>query len=1161
MENNDIDKTILDINNIESFLIRSGYLYQKVWTKKNSDFFDWSKVNEFLLGFEFNEKISATEASVKYGDKIQWINKIFKTDITIDELYSQYVNYTSTSISFNKLLNNFIMLEIVLKQFYNIINKNNEENINNIFEEKIIMNDIDINSSLHDKNILGLKQKLDLIYLKISKNPIYKDKEVNSRLIVIIFLLSMGSSFSVDKNIPQITNLMSLYTLYNKIFVSDINVSLILFLSVILCINICIYVNKKKSHYKFLTFDNNNYNNFYYKELKKKLIDNNNNHQEDDKNNYISLFIFDNDIITYSNNYFLELLIFQNYLKIFSIHHLSKNQIKATINLTLETIIETLNTFNSNISINTNSDPNNIIISNNIPHNENSIVNSINLNNLLLLSKNNISRCFSTFNFNELIIKVTNFQNVNQVKTINSKYLELIQKSRRLYFQNSITTIIQANIENSEQINKDNKKDENNSSMDNLINEFTALSYLLNYYNKNKEAKKFLQFYCFRFRFFKCSIFREDKKEIQLFFDYSSMKEKILLKYLRDISNILSLIKKYEEVINVLNDFRLYNITFRVCQNNFRSRHIDFFFTIIIKKIVFFIEENKYNRIIVYDSKLKKYEDDMLVYIKDSSIKSKSRINSLKEMFNESFFNNKLKVFNSYLKELSEDWDIIIIGQNIKYHNLIYSNNVNILFLNIVKETNDNSVQNFMVKCSINDIKMSVMNIGMSANPMGIAGDKLNQIQNNMANYEYLNILMYISKDEDFSEKALKFSEDLKNNNNCILSNRITLICDRFFFEEKIIMNSRIKEGSKQVYNYIDSYFLVCDSKKKDEVFKYDVYITKKYVSIVNNLNQEITNDFSKIIYNFISTLSSCVELILFMLKNKEIEPPKFYYIQKITKDYYLFEYKMANIFVKKMKSFDSLLLLNPKKTIPLFCLMAKKQNTDYISTNDNFLDLFLRLFLNLNKVIEESKLNENFFEKIHKNLFYQKYEIFELMAFSYEAFCVFNDLFINNNYLQISKGDKFEICYILPYEVESEQKIERYKNILEKEKNNQLIAKNIKIYDYKLTNTYIFQNANELKMNYQKADFFIDYHSKSLEIQNSIKNKFMYVFKKLKEKKFEKKNFKKILNNIKELYYKKGCICNINGNTSLLEKALIEFNTEQVKIKAVKFDHRAFDI
>ena len=156
MENNDIDKTILDINNIESFLIRSGYLYQKVWTKKNSDFFDWSKVNEFLLGFEFNEKISATEASVKYGDKIQWINKIFKTDITIDELYSQYVNYTSTSISFNKLLNNFIMLEIVLKQFYNIINKNNEENINNIFEEKIIMNDIDINSSLHDKNILGL---------------------------------------------------------------------------------------------------------------------------------------------------------------------------------------------------------------------------------------------------------------------------------------------------------------------------------------------------------------------------------------------------------------------------------------------------------------------------------------------------------------------------------------------------------------------------------------------------------------------------------------------------------------------------------------------------------------------------------------------------------------------------------------------------------------------------------------------------------------------------------------------------------------------------------------------------------------------------------------------------------------------------------------------
>ena len=104
------DKIILDINNIELFLTKSGYLNQNVWTKINSEWFDWNKANEILLAFEFNEKISATEASVKYGDKIQWINKIFKNDITLEELHSQYAHYTSTNISFLKLLNNFIIL-------------------------------------------------------------------------------------------------------------------------------------------------------------------------------------------------------------------------------------------------------------------------------------------------------------------------------------------------------------------------------------------------------------------------------------------------------------------------------------------------------------------------------------------------------------------------------------------------------------------------------------------------------------------------------------------------------------------------------------------------------------------------------------------------------------------------------------------------------------------------------------------------------------------------------------------------------------------------------------------------------------------------------------------------------------------------------------------
>jgi hypothetical protein len=519
-------------------------------------------------------------------------------------------------------------------------------------------------------------------------------------------------------------------------------------------------------------------------------------------------------------------------------------------------------------------------------------------------------------------------------------------------------------------------------------------------------------------------------------------------------------------------------------------------------------------------------------------------------MFNNSIFKNKLKVFIGYVKDLVDDWDIIIIGENIKYHNLIYSVNTNILFLNIVEEKDENSVQKFMAGSSINPLKYSVMNIGMS-NPEG--DNKLPQ--NNIANNEYLNIFMYIISDENFADKTLKFAEDLKSNNNCVLMNKITFICERYFFEDKIIMSSRIKGGSKVIYNYVDQYFLVCDKIKDKEVFKYDLFITKNYVSLINNITQEVTKDFSQLIYSFISVLSSCVELIIYIYKNKESEPTKFYYLQKISKDYILFEYKMANIFIKKLRTFDSLLLLNSKRSIPLFCLLAKKQNTDYIVTNDSFLDLFLRLFLNLNKVVEKNKLNENFFEKIHKNLFFQNYDIFQLMTFSYEAFCTFNDLFINNNYLQISKDDKFEICYIVPYEFESEQKRVNYKKILDNRKEDKLMVKNIKIFDYNLTNAFAFKMANELKMNYRKAEFFIEYFNNSINNDNSIGDKMKIVFKKLKNKKIGKEKLKKTILNIKNLYYEKDNIIYYGYNTSKFEKALIEFNTEKVKIKAVKLD------
>ena len=1132
----------LDLNNFESFLVKSGFITKKLWSSKNNDIFDLSKYNDILSSFEYNPKISMTEASVKYGDKIQWMNKIFKTDLTLEELHNQYIHYTSTNISFLCLLNNFIMLEIILKNFDNILNQNNEQDITKIFSNHFIINDIDLYSPTHNKNIMGIKQKLELIYEKIKKKSSYNNKEVNSLLICIIFIISIGSSFSIDSKIPQIKNLMNLFTVYNKIYINDINISLILFLSVIISINLCIYSNKEKSRLKFLVFDEFNYTSYFFKKIDLQKNEINENNKNNETNEHINLFLFDNDIIKYGGDNFSELLLFQNCLKIFSIYHLSKNQIKLSVYLTIDTIIETLKSFNDEIVIKQANNIQNIDFNINIHYNMNT--NKIKLTNMELLSKNNLSKCFSSFNFHELLIKVTNFQGEMQIQEINKKYSDLIQKSRKLYFQNSISAF-QSNTSTKEQ---EKIKEGTNPSIDYLKKEFNVLYYLLNYYQKNKEIKKNLQFYCFKFRFFKFSCFREPKKEIQLYFDYSSIKEKHLLMYIRDIENLLFLIKLYQEIINTINKFKLYNITFRVSQSNFRSRHINFFFTIIIKKLSFFIQENKLSRINLYDAKLKIYEDTMYVYIKDNSIKEKTRISSLKEMFNMPKFGNKLKVFNSYLKDLVEDWDIIILGQNIKYHNLLHSNNYNILFLNISSETNDNSVQTFMKDSNINSIKESIKGIGISTSPYGNI-----DIKQNLLNNEYLNIFMYIIKSEEFAEKILIFAEKLKDNNACVLKNKFTLICERYFLEEKIIMNSRIKENSQQIYTCIDNYLLVCDTKREQDVLKYDLYITKNHVSIVNYLSEEITNNFLELINSFITVFSSCTELILFIFDKKEIDPFKFYFLQKIQNDFFCFEYKKASIFVKKLKSFDSLMLLNTKKSIPLFCLLAKEQDNQYIVNNDNFFDLFLRLFLNMNKVFKLNELNENFFEKIHKNMFYQNYDIFTIMAFSYDAFFVFNDLFINNNYLQISKNDKFENCYIIPYEVESQNKIKSYMKILENKQNNKLIVTNIKIYDYNLTHTFIFNNINELKMNYQKVEYFFEFHNSTNEAQKSINTKMKYCFKKLKEKNKDKKHMKKILNSIKELYYEKENIYLCIGNTNNLISFLTAYNTQKIKYKAGK--------
>ena len=207
-----------------------------------------------------------------------------------------------------------------------------------------------------------------------------------------------------------------------------------------------------------------------------------------------------------------------------------------------------------------------------------------------------------------------------------------------------------------------------------------------------------------------------------------------------------------------------------------------------------------------------------------------------------------------------------------------------------------------------------------------------------------------------------------------------------------------MKKYVKILYQIVDDIYLIAknipneDNSDIKEYFNYDIYIADSFINVVNFHQYSFDKDtnYCTLVFEFLSVLSSCIELILYILKNKDIYIPRFIYMIRNVEDYYSFEYKQSNIFFKKIKFFNSLFSLNIKKSTPLFCILSKKAKTEYTQNNDNFYDVFLRLFLNLNKVVEnQATLNQVFFQNIHKNIFYEYYDSFIPIAFSLIKLCL----------------------------------------------------------------------------------------------------------------------------------------------------------------------------
>ena len=700
--------------------------------------------------------------------------------------------------------------------------------------------------------------------------------------------------------------------------------------------------------------------------------------------------------------------------------------------------------------------------------------------------------------------------------------------------------------------NRLNPKEENivdNLSINDFFNEIEILNYFMDYYSRS-DIKKLPKIIQIKFHTFKCNI-NQNNKSIQIFFNFSKIKEKVLFEFLKQVKNMYTFIQKYISIIKCLKEFKLYQSTIRVSQTNFRSNQLNYLFNILTHKLVDIIEDNSFNKIMIYETQLNNYNPNMRVYIRDYSVKKKNLGVFLKLVLFKCNFFNKFKYIIEYLYELAEQWELIVLSDSEKDIKLIKCFDDNKLFIFLLKEKESNNNKNMISIINNKNNNVNDKDNNDNKNKKKKAFNKPKKESDNKNNvYEYLNIIMYIKNSRQDFINIMKTMEAFLGNKNLGIDFKTNLICDRIFFEDNIMNDNRMQNMQVILLNMIDDFFLVTktfDSLNKEylnnqkktnfskitksilnEYYNYDFFIGDDYIGVLNNhlydANIDINNNFINLIHDFLSVLSSCLELIYFILKIKSIFILRFIYIIH-TKDncYYCLEIKNWNFFIKKMRDFSSLFTANIKLSKPLFCLLKTKtklnsdKNIDD-AMEDNFFDIFLRLFLNLNKVFKNQELNKEFLKKLHKNIF--KDYSYELVAFSYEAFLIFNNFFMSNNYMNISKGEKFENCYMIPSEGFFDKK--NYKNILnffDSGEESNLISKNIFIFNFGIDSNYLFKNKQNVLFGFSKINYFVkEYNNYILNrVSTENKNKKDLLKKKFEAKKVDKKNINKYIKLIEQ--------------------------------------------
>ena len=1207
----DENDSSFDLNDISSFLYSIGYINKQKYNKirKNKNY-----LKNYEIFFEENHNITVTDTSVKYGTLLTEINKLFNTNSTFEEHFQQYKIYSKSNINFVSYLNHLILLIYIIHKYDDILNVNS---LLDLDKQKISIIELDSQNN-------HINSEIDKLYENLQNKSIYNEKEINPNLIILIYFLSLNGRIIINLEENKIKNLISIYSIYNKIYFSNIELGLLSFLEMTIFFQVFSPVNlssesnnntnkifnklekinfgkndfstrnkrkstnlttdildKLKKPFTSRNFENNNINNkteFANDIIMTEYTVNNKYNQinylnDNNKginimneiNNIPNLYLFDNENTKFPSNPHITTFMFQNYLKLLSFYELAKFNICILVNLTIknmfvfrEEISEKVNVIKNKSEIKKENNEDNkekynkdyyslknysnydFHLFENI--NTKSLKN-INLENVSLFINEIISLCFKNIYINEFLIKIGFFDDDKKIEELMATYIELIKKSNILFIQ-ELQIISHTLIDN--------------LTINDLHLQYNIIFYLLQFLVDSKYIKKtHPKILSFKFNTFKLYINRE-LKNVQLFLDFAKIKEKSIFEYIIKNQKLNILYTKYEGMICLLREFKNYESKVRLNQSNFRSHQVNFLFSLITKKLVDYIEEIKTNRICILESKFNNFNPNMKVYIKNEKNKRKARIEEIRHMIQSFPLNQKIRMLNNYLNQLEENFDLIMISDNYtKDFRLIRRCDENQIYFFLTKEMK--KVNLLEKEKQIEDKKF-----GSTGNLPNLSNKK--EKSPDQGFNQYLNIIVYIKSDQNSFANIIEFLDSLIDDEHCELQNNITMICDRFYLESYVIMEQSLKSTTKRLFAIVDNFFLIAKKSKNNEEdenekenFNYDIYIADDFISVANyhQYNNKL-NNYADLVYEFLTCLSSCIELIIYSLRTKDIYLEKFFYLMRTVNDkYYFLEYKNSNIFIKQIKEFDSLIFFNAKKAIPLLCLLPKIPESEYTQSVDNFYDVYLRLFLNLNKVEEQKeKLSQIFLYKIHKNIFYENYDSIILIAFSYNAFNLFNYFFLKNNFLTTTK-EKFNNIYFFPFDENIKEN--SYKKLLENQKNNTSVANNIYIYDYGINQSFKFSKHNLLLLSYKKSEYLLDktkelVNNKNLEEERDDKK---ILFQILKTKKCNKKNIKKIINNIIKLWKKNDKINIFHLNSSDYEKVLKNYQKNVYQIQTQKVDMR----